>query len=102
MIPRLHQFVHSLVLGIVFLLVAGANPALMSIDDDGDDATPSVVVELDYALPCRQILNLHKAQHAVAASIVISESSKPAADFKHYGPHASDESTLPLIVPLRT
>lgn len=101
MTPRFRQFVHSLIFGILFLLIAGANPALISVDDDGDDATPAVVVELTFALPCKKVVNPHKSQHATVAA-VMPESGKPAADFKHFGQHASDESSLPLIVPLRT
>jgi len=102
MIPRSHQFVRKIVLGVLFLLMAGASPALVSIDDDGDDATPAVVVEFDFGLPCKKIINLPKAQRTTVTAAVMPEPSKLAANFKHYGLHASDESTLPLIVPLRT
>ena len=101
MIPHFRQFVHSLILGVMFLLIAGANPALISVDDDGDDATPAVVVELNFALPCKKVVTPHKTQRATVAA-VMPESGKPAADFKHSSEHASDESSLPLIVPLRT
>lgn len=101
MTPRFRQFVHSMVLGILFLLIAGANPAPLNIDGDGDDATPAVTVELNFALPCKKVATPQKAQRATVDAMV-HESGKPAADFKHYGQHAPDEASLPLVVPLRT
>ena len=98
----LRKFGHSILLGIVFLLAAGSSPALLSIDNDGDDATPAVVVELNFALPCTQIVHLHKTQRATMAVAVMSQPSNHAADFTYYSQHASDEASLPLVVPLRT
>jgi hypothetical protein len=96
------KFAHGALLTIVFLLAVGTNPTCLSIDNDGDDATPAVNVELNFALPSEKLASLEKAQRATLATVVMIEPSRQVTGFSQQDVHAPETTSLPLIVPLRT
>jgi hypothetical protein len=96
------KFVHSILLGAILLLAAGTNPTSLSIDNDGDDATPPITVELNFALPCNKAIHLHKVSCVTSAAAAVFEAHHPIAGLSHYSAHMPDAVSPPLIVPLRT
>jgi hypothetical protein len=101
------KFVHSMLLGVVLLLAAGTNPTSLSIDNDDNDATPPITVELNFALPCSKAINLEKiscatSATAVATTAVVFAAFKPIAGLSRYVAHRPNRVSSPLIVPLRT
>ena len=100
------KFVHSILLGVVLLLAAGTNPTSLSVDNDGDNATPPITVELNFALPCNQAISLHRVScasaTAVVATAVVFVPLKPIAGLSHYVARWPKAGSPPLIVPLRT
>jgi len=96
------KFAHSILLGAILLLAAGTNPTSLSIDNDGDDATPPITVELNFALPCSKAIHLHKVSCVTSAVAAVFEAHQPIAGLIHYSAHMPDAVSPPLIVPLRT
>lgn len=96
------KFAHSILIGAILLLAAGTNPTSLSIDNDGDDATPPITVELNFALPCNKAIHLHKVSYVTSAVVAVFEAHQPIAGLIHYSTHMPDAMSPPLIVPLRT
>jgi hypothetical protein len=100
------KFAHGILLGVILLLAAGTNPTSLSIDNDGDDATPPITVELNFALPCVKAINLHQALLVTLATAVVFQTHEPMADISHYGVPilnvVSPPLIIPVLVPLRT
>jgi hypothetical protein len=78
----------------------------LSIDNDGDDATPPITVELNFALPCVKAINLQQTPLITLATAVVFETHEPMADISHYVVRmlnvVSPSLVAPIIVPLRT
>jgi hypothetical protein len=100
------KFAHGMLLGVILLLAAGTNPTSLSIDNDSDDATPPITVELNFALPCVKAINLHQTPLVTLATAVVFVTHEPMADISHYGIRmlnvVSPPLVAPVIVPLRT
>jgi hypothetical protein len=95
------QYVRSVAFGLMLLLTAGIGPACL-VDDDGDDETPAVAIELNAALPSTKALHLPKSQ---ASGWIKSSSFEPGnlgTSIGSSAAHDPEASLLPLIVPLRT
>jgi hypothetical protein len=94
------KFAHGILLGVILLLAAGTNPTSLSIDNDGDDATPPITVELNFALPCVKAINLHQTPLVNLATAVAYETHEPMADITHYGVRMLNVVSPPLVAPL--
>jgi hypothetical protein len=95
------QYVRSVAFGLMLLLTAGIGPACF-VDDDGDDETPAVAIELNAALPSTKALHLPRSQ---ASGWIKSSSYEPGrlrASIGSLVAHGPESRSLPLIVPLRT
>ena len=93
------QLVGGLILGLMFLLIAGSSPAYL-VDDDGDDEIPAVAIELSSALPTKKAINLPETQaDGVRAGFI--EPRKQSASLSASVARAP-ETAAPLVVPLRT
>jgi hypothetical protein len=95
------QYVRSVALLLMLLVTAGISPACL-IDDDGDDETPAVAVELNAVLPSTKAIHLPNSQ---ASGWIKTSSCRPGklgASFSSAIARGSESSALPMIVPLRT
>jgi hypothetical protein len=95
------QYVRSVAFGLMLLLTVGIGPACL-VDDDGDDETPAVAIELNTALPSNKALHLPKGQASGWIKSSSFEPGKLSASIGSSVARGSESSSLPLIVPLRT
>jgi hypothetical protein len=95
------QYVRAVIFLLMVLVTAGINPVCL-VDDDGDDETPAVTIELNAVLPNTRAVHHPNSQ---ASGWIKTNSYGPrklSASFTSPIAHAPESSALPLIVPLRT
>ena len=95
------QFVRSVTLLLMLLVTAGVSPACL-VDDDGDDETPAVAVELNAVLPSTRALHLPNSQASGWIKTSTYGLGKLSASVSAPIAHDPESSALPMIVPLRT
>jgi hypothetical protein len=59
--PSLTRYFRGVVLGLMLLLAGAANLVSISYDNDNDEDTPPVTVELNLAAPVKKDIQLHGA-----------------------------------------
>lgn len=95
---------HAL-LGLALLLTGATNLFTVSVDNDGDDATPPISVELSVDAPTHKTVQVAKAdtQHHHSNHATATQPETSGFSGSEYQPAFGPEMSSPqLLVPLRT
>ena len=99
-----HKSVRCAILGVMILLTGIAPLLTVSVDNDDDDETPPITVELNLAAPTRKTIQVSAAE--VSRQVTATGSREPFAKAALRSPHHPNTELAmvspQLVVPLRT
>ena len=94
----------SAILGFALVLIGTASLFTILVDNDGDDDTPPITVELNLVAPVKKAVQLTKAE--AHQSPVFGNSAQPsrhlASNFQEEAAPGPGKGSPQLLVPLRT
>jgi hypothetical protein len=96
--------VHGALVGLMLLLTGAAPLFTVAVDNDNDDETPPITVELNLDAPSRKVFHMHTSEASLPSTATEQVESLSMASFTlQYQPTLELETGLPqLVVPLRT
>jgi hypothetical protein len=99
-----HKSVRGALLGLMLLLTGTAPLFTVAVDNDNDDETPPITVEMNLVAPARKTVHMPSAEASCQFTATgHREPFRKAAFSSHHQPTLRPEAGPPqLVVPLRT
>ena len=100
-----HKSIRGVLVGLMLLVTGAAPMVIVSVDNDNDDDTPPITVELNLVAPSRKSMHLPATQAKQVTATGHRETFSKATLASHHHPTVALEHDLgspQLVVPLRT